>query len=143
MLSNFKKYKGKIIEYLKFNIIGLSNFIVSQILYLTLFLGFKINYLIAYTITSVISVIASYILNSKFTFKDKGYCGKKFSLSILIYIFEYILNFAVIVIFVNMFNISKILAPIIAPIFSTPPVFFMMRSVIKNKDFISGYKRKN
>ncbi|MGL4913833.1 MAG: GtrA family protein [Romboutsia sp.] len=134
MFLNLKKYKGKVIEYLKFNIIGLSNFIASQIFYLTLFLIFNLNYLVAYTITSVISIIASYFLNSKFTFKNKDYCGKKFSLSILIYVFEYILNFGVIIIFVNVFNFNKILAPIIAPIFSTPPVFFMMRSVIKKKE---------
>jgi hypothetical protein len=39
----------------------------------------------------------------------------------------------VIILFVQVFNIGKILAPIIAPLFSTPPVFFMMRTVIKKK----------
>ncbi|HSQ89285.1 GtrA family protein [Romboutsia sp.] len=133
MFSKLKKHKGKIVEFIKFNIIGLSNFLISQLIYITLFLGLKLNYLIAYTITSVISVSASYFLNSKFTFKENAYSAKKFSLSILIYVFEYILNMGVIILFVQVFNISKILAPIIAPLFSTPPVFFMMRSVIKKK----------
>ena len=31
------------------------------------------------------------------------------------------------------FDVNKIIAPLIAPIFSTPPVFFLMRLVIKNK----------
>ena len=128
MFSKFKKHKSKIIEYIKFNIIGISNFLISQIIYISLFLCLKLNYLIAYTITSVISIIASYFLNSKFTFKENNYSTKKFSLSILIYVFEYILNMGVIILFVQVFNISKILAPIIAPLFSTPPVFFMMRT---------------
>ncbi|MBO3445088.1 MULTISPECIES: GtrA family protein [Clostridia] len=123
--------KGKVREFIKFNIIGISNFLVSQLLYLTLYLGFKLHYIIAYTITSVISITASYILNSKLTFNENNYSFKKFSLSVLIYIFEYLLNMAIIIGLVNLFNISEIIAPIIAPVFSTPPVFFMMRHVIK------------
>lgn len=133
MFSKFKKHKNKLIEYIKFNIIGSTNFLVSQFIYISLFLGLKLNYLIAYTITSVISITASYFLNSKFTFKENNYSTKKFSLSILIYVFEYILNMGVIISLVQVFNIGKILAPIIAPVFSTPPVFFMMRGVIKKK----------
>ena len=133
MIKNLKHIKDKIKEYIKFNIIGISNFLVSQILYLTLFIGFKMQYLIAYTITSIISICASYLLNSKFTFKEKKFSFKKFILSILIYIFEYGLNLGIIISFVNLFNMSKVIAPIIAPAFSTPPVFFLMRYVIKNK----------
>lgn len=135
MIKNLKNIKYKIKEYLKFNIIGIINFLVSQILYLTLFIRFNIQYLIAYTITSVISICSSYLLNSKLTFKEKKFSLKKFILSILIYIFEYGLNMGIIILFVNVFNISKVIAPIIAPSFSTPPVFFLMRYVIKNKHF--------
>lgn len=135
MIKNLKNIKYKIKEYLKFNIIGIINFLASQILYLTLFIIFNIQYIIAYTITSVISICSSYLLNSKLTFKEKKFSLKKFILSILIYIFEYGLNMGIIILFVNVFNISKVIAPIIAPAFSTPPVFFLMRYVIKNKHF--------
>lgn len=131
MSSKIRSIKGKIKEYIKFNVIGTSNFLLSQLLYLTLYMGFKIYYLIAYTITSVISISASYILNSKLTFKEKNYSFKKFSLSVLVYIFEYILNMGIIIGLVKFFNMSKIVAPLVAPLFSTPPVFFMMRHVIK------------
>ena len=96
IFSKFKKHKIEIIEYIKFNIIGISNFLISQIIYISLFLGLKLNYLIAYTITSVISISASYFLNSKFTFKENNYSTKKFSLSILVYVFEYIFNMGII-----------------------------------------------
>ena len=49
------------------------------------------------TITSILSIIASYFLNSKFTFKNENYSAKKFSLSVLVYIFEYILNMGIII----------------------------------------------
>ena len=87
MIKNLKHIKDKIKEYIKFNIIGISNFLVSQILYLTLFIGFKIQYLIAYTITSIISICASYLLNSKFTFKEKKFSFKNlYSLYLFIYL---------------------------------------------------------
>lgn len=134
IVKKFKLYKDKIIEYIKFNIIGTANFVVAQIFYLTLYLVFKINYLIAYTITSIISISASYYLNSKFTFKEQKYSLKKYLLSFLVYIFEYVLNLGVILALVNILGLSKAIAPIIAPIFSTIPVFFLIRLVIKHTD---------
>jgi len=131
MFLIYKKYKIKIIEYIKFNTIGISNFLISQMIYLSLYLFFKLHYLIAYSITSLISVTASYFLNSKFTFKESNYSGKKFLLSSLVYVFEFLLNMGIIIFFVNILHINKVIAPLFAPIFSTPPVFFMMRSVIK------------
>ncbi len=86
MVDKLKFLKGKVKEYIKFNIIGISNFLVSQVFYITLFMVFKLNYILAYTITSILSIIASYFLNSKFTFKSENYSAKKFSLSVLVYI---------------------------------------------------------
>ena len=133
-MNKFNFLKGKLKEYIKFNIIGTSNFIVSQIFYIILLLAFNLNYIIAYTITSVLSVIASYFLNSKFTFKNDNYSTKKLYLSILVYVFEYIFNMGIIIFLVLIFNVNQIIAPLIEPIFSTPPVFFLMRLVIKNKN---------
>lgn len=134
LMEKLKLYKDKIIEYIKFNIIGTANFVVAQLFYLTLYLFFKINYLVAYTITSIISITASYYLNSKFTFKEQAYSLKKYLLSFLVYIFEYALNLCIILLLVNMFGLSKAIAPIIAPVFSTIPIFFLMRLVIKHTE---------
>ena len=131
IINKFKVYKDKILEYIKFNLIGTANFIISQILYLTLYLIFNINYIVSYTITSILSITASYYLNSKYTFKEEKYSLKKYLLSLLVYVFEYALNLGVILLLVNMFNLSEVISPIIAPIFSTIPIFFLMRLVIK------------
>lgn len=135
MNNNYISFKLKLKEYLKFNIIGFSNFVISQLVYISLFSIFKINYIIAYTITSIFSVIASYFLNSKITFKQPRYCAIKLSLSIMVYILEYIINMSVIIFLVNRFNFSQIFAPIITPIVSTPIVFILMRYVIKKTNF--------
>lgn len=131
MLKKFDFIKGKVREYIKFNIVGMSNFAVSQLIYITLYLLFKINYIISYTITTVFSVCVSYFFNSKFTFKQEKYSLSKFLLTILIYICEYLINMTAILFLVNIIGLNKIIAPIIAPVFSTIPVFFLMRFVIK------------
>ena len=133
-MDKLKLYKDKIIEYIKFNIIGTANFVVAQIFYLTLYLVFNINYLVAYTTTSIISITASYYLNSKFTFKEQKYSLKKYLLSFLVYVFEYALNLGIILALVNLLDLSEAIAPIIAPVFSTIPVFFLMRLVIKHTE---------
>lgn len=134
IIDKVKLYKDKIIEYIKFNLIGTANFVVAQIFYLTLYMFFKINYLVAYTTTSIISITASYYLNSKFTFKEQKYSLKKYLLSFLVYVFEYALNLAIILTLVNLLDLSEAIAPIIAPVFSTIPVFFLMRLVIKHTE---------
>lgn len=134
ILDKLKCIKGKIKEYIKFNIVGTINFIVAQGFYLTLYLKLQLNYVVAYTITSIISVTASYYFNSKFTFKNSTYSFRKYLLSILVYIFEYIFNMCIILSLVNVFNINKAFAPMVAPIFSTIPVFLLMRIVINKTD---------
>ena len=134
-MIKFQNMKSKFMEYIKFNIVGISNFWISQLFYLILYLGFKINYLVSYSIISVISITASYFLNSKFTFNNQKISLKKFLLTFLVYLFEYILNMVVILIMVNIFKISKVFAPMLAPAISTLPVFFLMKFVINNPKF--------
>ena len=131
----FENIKSKLIEYIKFNIVGIINFWVSQLFYLILYLGLKINYLISYSIISVISITASYFLNSKFTFKNNKFSFKKFLLTFLVYLFEYGLNMVVILILVNILGISKVFAPMLAPVVSTLPVFLLMKFIINNPKF--------
>ena len=44
MVDKLKFLKGKIKEYIKFNIIGTSNFLVSQVFYIILFMVFYYYY---------------------------------------------------------------------------------------------------
>lgn len=133
MSIKINSIKSKAKEYIKFNIVGISNFLISQCFYITLNIVFKINYILAYTVTSVLSVIASYIFNTKYTFREENFSTKKFSLTVLIYILQYIINMGSIIAMVNIFNIGEILASFFAPAISTPIVFILMRLAIKNK----------
>ena len=73
MINKLKFLEGKVREYIKFNIIGISNFTISQVFYITLFKIFKLNYIIAYTITSILSIFDYYFFYSKFSFKIYNY----------------------------------------------------------------------
>ena len=46
MILILKKYKMKIIEYLKFNAIGITNFVISQMIYISLYLFLEIVFLL-------------------------------------------------------------------------------------------------
>ena len=127
IFEKFNFIKGKLLEYIKFNIVGMSNFAVSQVLYLTLYLVFKIDYIVAYSITTVFSVTLSYLLNAKYTFNQEKYSLSKYVLTILVYVCEYLINISIIKFLVGFMKISAIIAPFIAPVFSTIPVFFLMR----------------
>ena len=59
MVDKLKFLKGKVKEYIKFNIIGISIYSISNF-YITLFMVFKFNYIVAYTITSILSICAAY-----------------------------------------------------------------------------------
>lgn len=131
MSDKIKNLKNKFREYIKFNIVGIINFVISQCFYISLCIIFKLNYILSYTITSVLSVIASYIFNTKYTFKEKYYCTKKFSLTVLIYILQYMINMGSIIIMVNLLGLGEIIASFFAPIISTPVVFILMRLAIK------------
>lgn len=134
MENRLQYFKKKVEEYIKFNIIGTINFIVSQCLYITLFTVFKINFITSYTITSILSITASYFINSKLTFETDSYSMKKFLLTTLVYVFEYFLNLTIIILLVITFNVNELIAPIVAPVFSTLPMFLLMRAIIKNTD---------
>jgi putative flippase GtrA len=56
--------------------------------------------------------------------------AKRFSMSILVYLFEYVINMGIIFLLVEFLGISKIISPFIAQSLSTIPVFFMMKSVL-------------
>ena len=131
MFKKIDLIKGKFYEYIKFNVVGMSNFIVSQAIYLTLYLLFKVDYIISYSITTVFSVVLSYLLNSKFTFNQEDYSLYKFFLTVLVYVCEYLININVILFLVNIVGLNKVAAPIIAPAFSTIPVFLLMRLAMK------------
>ena len=124
------------IQFVKFGIVGLSNTIISYVIYvlgLALFQKIcilpRIDYLVAQFMGFVISVLWSFYWNNKFVFAEDAEKRNIFHALIKTYI-SYafsglFLNSILSVLWVEMFEWPKLIAPIINLTISVPLNFFM------------------
>ena len=122
-------------EFLQFGLVGVSNTIISYLLYVVTLLlvsksGVKFDYIIANIVSWLLSVLWSFYWNNKFVFKKEE--GEKRNIwaalfkTYVSYGFTgLILNNILSVLWVSVLNISKMLAPIINLVISIPINFFM------------------
>lgn len=124
------------VQFLKFGIIGLSNTLISYIIYVMVLLGLqnlgvceKIDYLVAQFLGFVISVLWSFYWNNKFVFKDENSQRNWFKALIKTYI-SYgftglFLNSILSILWVEILNWSKMIAPIVNLLISVPLNFVL------------------
>lgn len=124
-------------EFLQFGLVGVSNTIISYLLYVVTLLlvsksGVKFDYIIANIVSWLLSVLWSFYWNNKFVFKKEE--GEKRNIwaalfkTYVSYGFTgLILNNILSVLWVSVLHISKMLAPIINLVISIPINFFMNR----------------
>ena len=122
-------------EFLQFGLVGVSNTIISYLLYVVTLLlvsksGVKFDYIIANIVSWLLSVLWSFYWNNKFVFKKEE--GEKRNIwaalfkTYVSYGFTgLILNNILSVLWVSVLHISKMLAPIINLVISIPIDFFM------------------
>ena len=122
-------------EFLQFGLVGVSNTIISYLLYVVTLLlvsksGVKFDYIIANIVSWLLSVLWSFYWNNKFVFKKEE--GEKRNIwaalfkTYVSYGFTgLILNNILSVSWVSVLHISKMLAPIINLVISIPINFFM------------------
>ena len=122
-------------EFLQFGLVGVSNTIISYLLYVVTLLlvsksGVKFDYIIANIVSWLLSVLWSFYWNNKFVFKKEE--GEKRNIwaalfkTYVSYGFTgLILNNILSVLWVAVLHISKMLAPIINLVISIPINFFM------------------
>lgn len=131
------KQWNELLQFIKFGVVGLSNTLISYILYIVALFIFEkndlipnIDYLIAQIIAFVLSVLWSFYWNNKYVFK-KGEDGRRnIALALLKTYVSYaftglILNSILSFIWVELLNISKIIAPIINLLVSVPINYIM------------------
>ena len=122
-------------EFLQFGLVGVSNTIISYLLYVVTLLlvsksGVKFDYIIANIVSWLLSVLWSFYWNNKFVFKKEE--GEKRNIwaalfkTYVSYGFTgLILNNILSVLWVSVLHISKMLAPIINLVIIIPINFFM------------------
>lgn len=145
-ISLTKEKSEAIIQFIKFGIVGLSNTVISYVLYLVALLSFqrlelfpKFDYLIAHIIAFALSVLWSFYWNNKYVFKNSN--GKRNVLCALLKTYisygftGLFLNSILSVIWVEIVGLSKLISPIIN-LFVSVPVNFIMNKfwAFKNTD---------
>ena len=126
-----------LLQFIKFGIVGLSNTIISYLIYLVSFFALQklqqfpsIDYLIAQFIGFFLSVLWSFYWNNKYVFvKDKNEKRNTFHAILKTYasyaFTGLFLNSLLSVLWVEILQVSKIIAPIINLLISVPLNFVM------------------
>ena len=128
-MINKDKMPNFLIQFIKFGIVGISNTLISLIIYYIL-IYLNINYIIANTIGFICSVINAFFWNSKYVFISEGERNvfRSFIKVFISYGFTFILGTVLLYIWVDINNISKLLAPIIN-LFITIPLNFLLNKL--------------
>lgn len=127
-----EKQWDALMQFVKFGIVGLSNTIISYVIYVVSLLAFQKNnlmpsydYLVAQVIAFILSVLWSFYWNNKFVFRKEE--GEERSIlrtlmkTYISYAFTGLfLNSILSILWVEFFGIPKMLAPIINLLISVP-----------------------
>ena len=126
-----------LVQFIKFGIVGLSNTVISYLLYVGALLIFQkkqwipsIDYLVAQVIAFVLSVLWSFYWNNKYVFKQNEGQERNIFAALLKTYVSYaftglFLNSVLSFIWVEVIGVSKLIAPIINLLVSVPINFFM------------------
>lgn len=130
-----KKLEG-ILQFVKFGIVGLSNTVISYVIYVIALLAFRairvsenVDYLAAQVIAFILSVLWSFYWNNKYVFGDTD-SDRNIVQTLLKTYISYaftglFLNSILAVLWVRILGIDKMLAPIINLLISVPVNFVM------------------
>lgn len=116
-------------QFIKFGIVGVSNTLISYVVYVVL-VNIHIDYLMASIMGFIISVLNSYYWNNKYVFK-KNKDDQRVWWKVLIKTFMsyagtgLILSNVLLVIWVEYFKISELVAPLINLVITVPMNFFI------------------
>ena len=117
-------------EYSSFLLCGAANTVLTYALYamFLLLMSYKLSYSLAY----ICGIVVSYYLNSEFVFKEPVSL-LKFLKYPAVYIVQYLLGIIILYICVDVFGISKWLAPVVVIVISLPVTFGLSKLIIKGQ----------
>lgn len=113
-----------LIQFLKFSVVGLSNTVISLAVYYII-LYFGAHYVIASILSFIISVLNAYYWNYKYVFNTKSDILKSLIKTYTSYGFSYVLSTTLLIILVEYYNISELLAPILVLVITVPLNFIL------------------
>lgn len=122
------------IQFIKFGIVGMSNTLISLGVYYIL-VFFNVDPLLANTAGFIVSVINAFYWNNKYVFKNKTETSTKkaFGKVFITYGLSYLVSTLLIYLLVDVFGVSKWLAPLLRLVV-TIPLNFVLNKVWAFKD---------
>jgi putative flippase GtrA len=117
------------IQFFKFGIVGLSNTVISYVIY-SLLVYFGLHYIFASIIAFVISVLNSFFWNNKYVFKKEHNQERNILHSLLKTYLSYaftglLLQNLLLFVFIDIMHISKYVAPLLGLIVTVPLNFVL------------------
>jgi len=146
----FKKYYHIFFQFLKFGIVGLSNTVISYIIY-SILVYVKLHYLFASIISFFISVLNSFFWNSKYVFKKNDDQKRNVIYSLIKTYISYgftglLLQNLLLFVFIDILQISKYIAPLFGLLITVPLNFILNRlwvfKPVKNMEIESYEENK-
>ena len=120
--------KNVMLQFIKFGIVGVSNTLVSLIIYYIL-IYFGVHYIIANTAGFILGTMNAYFWNNKYVFKkqqnEKRSHAKTGMKVFVAYGITYVLSTVLLILWVDILGISQAIAPIINVCVTTPLNFGM------------------
>lgn len=144
-----------LVQFVKFGIVGLSNTVVSYVIYIVSLMLFQklevlknSDYLVAQIIAFVLSVLWSFYWNNKYVFtaeeSEKRNMFQTLVKTYISYAFTGLfLNSILSLMWVELLHISKLIAPIINLLVSVPINFFMNKFWAFKKKSSKGKNHEN
>lgn len=116
MINYLKKYLNKYSTIIKFSMVGVTNTLISEGIYAILILC-KWNYLLAYILGQLLSVLNAFILNNRFVFcedknKEKRVWWKVLTKTYIAYGGTFVLSFILLFVWVDLVRIERWCGPL-------------------------------
>ena len=118
-----KKFNA-VIQFIKFSIVGFSNTVISLFVYYVL-LWLECNYLIANAMSWIVSVFNAFYWNNKYVFKNENTWIKALIITYISYGCSFILGSLMLIVLIEFFKVSDIIAPLIILVITIPLNFLM------------------
>ncbi len=123
-LEENPKY-GSLVQFVKFGIVGVSNTLISLLVYQLCLHGLHLHYQLANVLAFVVSVTNAYYWNSRYVFKSQGALSfarhlAAYGKAFLSYGSTFLLGTALLTLWVEALGVSQSLAPVINLLITIP-----------------------
>jgi len=118
-----KKYTKK--PFFKFIIAGVLNVIFTYLIYLVLLI--IVEYKIAYSISYILGIFFSFVMNQKYVF-NTNYNNKKIFYYPIIYLIQYFISILFLVFIIEILKFPKEVAPFLVVIILVPFTYFINKA---------------